>query len=482
MDTSTFWTIASVVNYAAALLVIERILRTRRDSRGMLLWILVLLLLPLLGLILYLLVGQAPIERRVRRRRRRRRQIEPHLQQRTAVLAASFDGRASGHPSEQQRALIRIATKVSDSVVTRGNEVLIYHDAEQAFLELGLAIEAAQSHVHMEYYIFRGDETGRAVRDLLMRKAREGVEVRLLVDAVGSWNLRRSFIRPMQAAGVKVAFFMPWGVRRRFHLNCRNHRKLTVIDGRLGFFGSKNIADEYLGRKKRRYGPWRDTHLRVQGPCVAQLQEVFVEDWHFTTRENLTADRYFPVPEAAGDKLVQMAPTGPDRRPGVLHQLLNAAVSDARHSVSLLTPYFVPDAAMMLALTSAAYRGVRVQVLLPSRPDHKLLLWAARGCYAELLDAGVDVYEFADGMLHSKEVIVDSRWAMVGSANMDIRSFRINFELTSLLYDEDLASQLQQSFDRLRGQARRIRRRDLEAWGYPQTMAAGVARLATPML
>ena len=320
------------------------------------------------------------------------------------------------------------------------------------------------------------------MRDLLVKKAREGVEVRLLLDAVGSWSLSRAFVKSLKDGGVKVDFFLPWELtRRHFQLNCRNHRKLVVIDGRIGFLGSKNIADEYLGRRKK-LGPWRDTHLHVTGPCVTQLQEVFVEDWHFAHLEDLSDPRYFPEPALVGQQLVQIIPSGPDREPGVLHQLLYAAVSDARRSVSFLTPYFVPDAPMLLALTSAAYRGVRVQVLLPSRSDHPLLLWAARSFYEELLEAGVEILEYDHGMLHSKEVIVDGRWSMVGSANMDVRSFAINFELTSMLYGEDLARQLQSEFDELSRQAGHVTLDTVKAWGYRQRLAAGVARLATPML
>lgn len=482
MIPSYVWSILSIANYAVVALVILHILRTRRNPRGMLVWILTLLLLPFLGLLLYLLVGETPIRRRVRRRRRRRRKIESGLAQQTAVLASAFDGREQRETPNAHLAMMQLATRISDTVVTHGNEVDVYHDAERAFLALSLAIESARSHIHMEYYIYADDETGRAMRDLLIKKAREGVEVRLLLDAVGCWKLRRSFVKSMQREGVTVAFFLPWGLtRRRFQLNCRNHRKLTVVDGNLGFFGSKNIADEYLGRRNAST-TWRDTHLRVAGPSVAQLQEIFVEDWHFATKEDLSSDRYFPEPTIAGDRLVQLVPSGPDRRAGVLHQMLNAAVSDATRSVSLLTPYFVPDGAMHLALTSAAYRGVRVQLLVPCRSDHWLVLWAGRSFYRELLEAGVEIYEYDKGMLHSKEVIIDQRWAMVGSANMDVRSFKINFELTSVLYDEGLAFALQADFDRLRDQAHRQTIRRIKDWTYGQELAAGLARLATPLL
>lgn len=479
----TVWSILWAGHYLAALVVIEHILRNRRDPRGMLAWILALLLLPILSLILYLMIGYMPIERKVRRRRRRRRVIEPELLKATKAAVGPYDVMDMPELDPAQRSILRMSTRLSDSYVTHGNAVTIYHDAEALFLSMSLAIESAHSHIHMQYYIFSADETGRAVRDLLLRKAREGVEVRLLLDAVGCWRLPRSFVREMERGGIQVKFFLPWGLtRRRFHVNCRNHRKAIVIDGQVGFLGSQNIGDEYLGRR-RKYGPWRDTHLRVRGPAVTQLQEVFVEDWHFAAGEDLASQpRYFPEPQLGGAQIVQIIPSGPDRRLNVMHQLLFAAVSDARHSITLITPYFVPDRPMLLALESAAYRGVKVRLMLPARSDHRIVLWAARSYYQELLESGVELYEYEEGMLHSKVVVVDRRWAMVGSANMDERSFRLNFELTSILYDSELAQELLADFDVLRGRARRVTAEALQSWTYLQTLAAGASRLATPLL
>lgn len=476
------WSIISIVNYVGVVIAVLHILRRRREPRGMLAWILALVFLPVIGLVLFLLIGNMPVERKMRRRQRRRRLIEPSLAQRTRTLAEDHDAIQAPRLDPAQRALMRLATRVGRSVVTRGNEVDIYHDAEKIFLALSLAIEEAASHVHLEYYIFAPDDTGHGVRDVLIRKAREGVEVRLLLDAVGCWGLPRSFVRPMIDAGVQIAYFLPWGIStRRLGLNCRNHRKLVVVDGRVGFTGSQNVGDEYLGRKKK-FGPWRDTHMRLRGPCVAQLQEIFVEDWHFAAGQNLSAESYFPAPQPEGSQSVQIVASGPDRRPHVLHQLLLAALSDARHAVSLLTPYFVPDYAMLMALESAVYRGVKVRLLIPSRSNHRVVLWAGRSCYEDLVEAGVDVYEYEHALLHSKVVIVDDRWAMVGSANMDERSFRLNFEVTSILYDEGLARDLQSDFDSLRSRAHRITRDELAAWTYGRQLMAGLARLATPML
>jgi cardiolipin synthase len=222
--------------------------------------------------------------------------------------------------------------------------------------------------------------------------------------------------------------------------------------------------------------------LRLLGPSVAQLQEVFVEDWHFAAREDLSGEKYFPMPKPEGRQAVQIMPSGPDRQPYAMHQLLLGAAADAKSSICLLTPYFVPDHAMLLTLESAALRGIEVRLLIPSRSDHRIVLWAARGCYEELLEAGVEIYEYSRAMLHSKVIIVVSRWAMVGSANMDERSFRINWEVSTLLYDRPLATELQTDFDQLRATSQRMSLQSVRGWTYSAKMLSSLARLATPMM
>lgn len=482
MTLTTVWSILVGLSYFAVLLAIENILRTRREPRGMLAWILAMLLLPFVGLFLYTLVGPAPVQRKVRRRLLRRRKIAPSLEEKKAILRDRHSARGLERFDPSTRSLMRLATALSDAEVVSGNDILVYHDAEKSFLNHSLGIESAERHVHMEYYIFAADETGSAMRDLLVKKVRQGVEVRLLLDSVGCWKLPRRFVRQLRQDGVEVAFFMPWGPsNRRLQLNCRNHRKLTVVDGRWGFTGSKNIADEYLGRVKK-YGPWRDTYVEMRGPCVTQLQGVFAEDWHFATKKDLSSKKYFPDPQVVGDRVVQIVPSGPDGRGDVMHQLLSAAVSDATQSVSIVTPYFVPDRAMFLALTAAAYQGVKVRLLLPSKSDSFLVLWAGRSFYEDLIDAGVEIFEFDDCMIHSKVVIVDQRWSMVGSANMDVRSFQLNFELTNIIYDAGVATELLVDFEGLTRAARRIDVKAIKSWTYPQALAMGLARIATPIL
>jgi cardiolipin synthase len=360
--------------------------------------------------------------------------------------------------------------------------VTLYYDSEQTFLALQLAIESAESHVHMEYFIFQPDETGRAVRDLLIAKCRKGVPCRLLLDYVGCFWWPREFLRSLIDGGIEVVFFMPavpWWIGRR--MNFRNHRKIVVVDGRIGFTGSQNIGDEYLGRLKK-FGAWRDTHMRLIGPAVQQLQEVFVEDWHFATGTDLVGDECFPAVDPAGEQVVQIIPTGPGGHGRAMHHLLYAAIAAAEYSVCIATPYFVPDLPMLVAIQSAAYRGVRVQMLIPAKSNHWLVLWAGRSFYSEMCDAGVEIYEHRETMLHSKVVVIDKSWAMVGSANMDQRSFRLNFEVTAILFDEAPARDLYRDFAALRDGSQRTDPRRWRDASFRESILLGTARLASPLL
>jgi cardiolipin synthase len=465
-----------------ALFVIVTILRRRKEPMSMLAWIFAVVTLPFVGAALYGLISATRVRRKASRRRRRVAHLMARLKERAASRARGLeDGLANDLP-EDLRTVEHIGLRLSQMPATAGNAVDVYQEANETYAALEEAIRGARQHIHLEYYIWQPDETGRHFRDLVAEKAREGVECRLLLDAVGCWRLTRRFTRPLKRAGCQVAFFMPlYPTRRRISFHLRNHRKIAVIDGRVAFLGSQNIGDEYRGRLKR-LSPWYDSHMRVSGPAALFLQQIFTEDWLFATHESLTADAFFPTPECLGDSVMQVLPTGPEQDFSALGQLVFAAVSTAESTIRIATPYFVPYEALLVALIHACYRGVRVQLVLPTRSDATFVLWAGRSFYAELLEAGVEIYEFDGGMLHSKLVTVDDRWCMLGTANMDVRSFRLNFEVTALLYDRSVAQGLSASIERYCASARRVTLRDV--WQRPahQQLLEGVARLFVPLL
>ncbi|MDM8546063.1 cardiolipin synthase [Candidatus Venteria ishoeyi] len=461
------------------------ILRHPGEPQVMLSWMMLFFLLPILGVVLFLLLGTPKLARMRKRRDKKRKQLDT-LELRLQRLQQQYI-----HPScevlpERVRGFITFISHLNKMPPTCNNQVQIYHDGPQALAALCEAISQAQQHIHLEYYAFHADETGQKLAKLLREKARAGVECRVLVDFIGSWGWSRHFLHRLRKSGVEVSYFLPvvpW--RGRWRVNFRNHRKIAIIDGLIGFTGSQNIGNEYVGLDKH-YQSWHDTHLRLTGPAVHELQDVFVEDWHYAQHQDLSAASYFPPPQpqatGSDNQIVQIFPSGPDMNTRILHHLLLAIISTAQHQIDIATPYFVPDASMVLALEAAAYRNVRVRLLLPNKLDHAIVLWAGRSYYQTLLNAGIQIYEYQRGMVHSKVVIVDDNWGMVGSANMDIRSFRINFELSTLLYNQGLAQQLQHDFNHLLKDSCRILSPQDIQWDFKASLFIGLGRILSPLL
>ncbi|MCG3125948.1 MAG: Major cardiolipin synthase ClsA [Phycisphaerae bacterium] len=476
------WSLLAAVHYGLVLLVILSVLRQRKEPMAMLAWILAATFLPVLGLLLYWLVGSSRVRRKVSRRRKRIARIVARIRDQTIDRATGMHVPTRDDLPEDLALIEHLTQRLMGVPATRGNRLRIYQKADATYYAIEEAIRAAERHIHLEYYIWQPDETGRHFRDLVIARARDGLECRVLMDAVGSWSVRRDFVTPMIDAGVRVAFFLPVNpLARRWHINARNHRKIAVIDSRVAFTGSQNIGDEYLGRRKR-LSPWRDAHIRLEGPAVLFLQQTFAEDWYFSTREDLADERYCPAPESPGNSTVQIVATGPDQDVRVLEQVIFGAVSTAQKSIRVATPYFVPNPELLMALKHAAYRGVRVQIVLPTRHDAPVVLWAGRSFYDELIRSGVEICEYDHGVLHSKIITVDDRWCMLGSANMDIRSFRLNFEITALIYDSAATIELSESIDRDLGDARPITLPSVWRRRYHQQIIEGAARLCSPLL
>jgi cardiolipin synthase len=474
--------VTTIGGYLLAFAVIVRILLQQREASATLAWILIIVFLPFLGVALFFLVGRP----RVRRRARKRLRSRDELERRPGQIPYRDDGCdlvvLETEMDKLPRTISRVATCVSDTPPLQGNLTEIFIDADRAYQRMEEAIRSARHHVHMMSYIYRDDLAGRRFRDLLTEKAQEGVEVRLLVDAVGSHHLDSGFFLSLQNAGGRYAEFMPvLPLRPHWRPNLRNHRKILVTDGRVGFAGGLNIGDEYQGRKKK-YAPWRDTHMRAEGPAAWRLQEIFAEDWFFATDEDLIDPRYFPDQRPSGEELIQVVESGPDQPHETIHTVFFTAITEAQKTVYITTPYFVPDAAVLMALKAASWRGVDVRVLLPGKSDLKLIQMAGRSYYRELLEAGVKLYEHRPGILHAKTMVVDGSWATVGSANMDVRSFRLNFEITALLYDQNVTRHLSASIERFCHRARRITLRDVRQRHLPQQLIEGGARLMTPLL
>ncbi|MFO0822098.1 MAG: cardiolipin synthase [Gemmataceae bacterium] len=362
------------------------------------------------------------------------------------------------------------------------NAVTLYHDGHPAYEAMLEAINAAERHVHIQFFIFRSDTSGRRFIDALCECARRKVEVRLLYDSVGSYNLSSRLLRQLRDAGGQVAAFLPlFGPMYRLRVNLRNHRKIVVIDGRIGFTGGLNIGDEYLGMH-RAFGPWRDTFLRLEGPATHGLQRVFLEDWFFATNEAPHGARYFPKSSMPGKVLAQIVHSGPDSEYKAIRETYFAGIVNARKRVWIASPYFVPDAGIKDAMMLAARSGVDVRFLGLFRPDKWMPFLAARFYWADVLAAGVKVYQYSPGMMHSKYVLVDGEWASVGSANMDNRSLLLNFETNCQFFDAGVVAEMEQAYLKDLEVSLRL---DLEVYAarpVVSRLAENAARLFSPIL
>jgi cardiolipin synthase len=464
---------------AIILVVIPWVLLTKKDATAALAWCLIVVFVPLLGALLFWVFGYNYV-RRLRHKRRHRAAFRRAHPPKTPWAARDADEGGEGESSSPD--LARLARRVRAFPVSHGNHVTLYHETEQAFAALLDAIAQARHHVHLEFYIFRSDATGQRLADLLAQKAKEGVEVRLLYDAMGCVRTRQRLFQPLRAAGGQVRAFLPLNpLRSHIQVNLRNHRKIVVVDGRVAFTGGMNIGDEYLG-KSAYFGYWRDEFLRMEGPAVGALQRVFAEDWDFAGGEVPDGGAYFPDLPAAGAAAVQVVESGPDQEPNSIRELFFAAILSAQHRLWIASPYFVPDAGLLDALRLARYRGVDVRLLSLLKPDHFLSFYAGRYYWTELIGLGARVYQYARGMMHAKILMTDGKWALVGSPNLDNRSLHLNFEAACMLYSPELVIALEQQFLRDLEDAHLLDPKTYAARPLPERLKENACRLFSPLL
>lgn len=444
-------------------------------------WILSLALLPFAGFLIYYFLGPQRLKKqRLKRLRSRASALAP------ADVVMLREARAHAPPALRQMAALGMAA--CGLPVSSATSAELLSGGARTFDAIFDAVRAARDHVHLEYYIFEPDRIGTALRDLLIERARAGVKVRLLLDALGSQRVGRQFMAPMQAAGVHVALFHETRIGRRLRpvTNYRTHRKIVVCDGRVGFTGGVNITDAEDARA--RADAYHDVHLRIEGSAVRWLQTTFLEDWTYATGEDprqidhalplLLPD--LPLGEAAGEIPVQIVTSGPDNPLEAIHRMHLAAIQSSERRAWLTTPYFVPGEPALMALTSAALRGVDVRLLVPRRSDSLVVSAAARSYYDELIAAGVKVWEYKARMLHSKTLVVDDHCAMIGTANFDNRSFRLNFEVMAVIYGTTLAEPLVAQFETDLRSASPIRANRRQK--FLRRLADATARLFSPLL
>ncbi|TVY03295.1 cardiolipin synthase [Cohnella terricola] len=441
---SLFLGLVLILNMALASVVI---FRERRDIGSTWAWLLVLYFIPYLGFILYLFLAQN--YKRIRLFEWKEIDRIGTREEAREQLARLSEGESvmRNVSAIEYRELVVMHLNANHAVLSENNGVELLMDGKLKFESLFRDIAEAKDHIHIQYYIIQRDELGAKLIKALTEKARGGVTVRLLYDELGSRSVNKRFLQELRDAGGIAEAFFPSKFRMiNFRLNYRNHRKLVIIDGKVGYVGGFNVGDEYLGLAPK-FGYWRDTHLRIRGEAIHAMQIRFILDWNQASRADIHySPNLFPEPEAAGTAGMQIVSSGPESKLEYIKNGYIKMISSAKRSICIQTPYFIPDAGFLDAVRIAVLSGVEVKIMIPDKPDHPFIYWATLSHIGELLKLGVSVYLYRNGFIHAKTIVVDGKIASVGTANMDVRSFKLNFEVNAFIYDEDISERLEEAF------------------------------------
>jgi len=443
-------------------------------------WLAVFSSVPFLGFVFYLMFG-----RNYRKQRMFRKKHIADMKTAQSIAERKLATVEFMKTFSHEKANVMKLSRRLGNPISFASDTEVLTNGEITFQEIKAAIEKAEHHIHLEYYIVRHDTLGQKLKELLIRKAKEGVEVRFLFDDVGSGALSSAYIKELSNNGVQTMSFNP--VRMPIlnsKVNFRNHRKIVVVDGEYGFVGGLNIGDEYLG-KDEYFGFWRDTHLKITGEAVRRLQIIFLQDWLYMSNEKIELENYLPVCSTASDPQhggVQIIASGPDKRTTVIKDIFFSMITSAQKSVWIASPYFIPDEDILTGLKIAALSGVDVRLLVPGIADHKIPFHASRSYFPVLLEAGVKIYEYAEGFMHSKIIIVDGELASIGTANMDMRSFHLNFEVNAFLYQTKSILKLQEDYMQDVENSNQIDHEEFHNRAYRKRIFESLARIISPLL
>ena len=454
---------------------ISVLLLENRNPVRSLSWVIVLVLLPIIGIILYLLIGQNYRKQKIISKK--------SIRHNTKLSKTEF------HPEDFQEFitqshhfnLVNLLKKNSDAPAYAFNKIDVLADGEATFDSMFEAIKNAKDHIHIEFFIFGDDRISNHLRELLIEKAQAGVRVRMIYDYLGSIDLSKKYLQSLRDAGAYVKPFLPLRLRlRRSKINFRNHRKLLIVDGKLGFTGGLNFADRYIFGNT--LGKWRDTFVRFEGSVVHGLQSLFLTDWYFVERKLITDLKYYPKPKKHSENLVQIVSSGPDSDWESIMQGIASAIMSANKYIYIHTPYFVPNDVILNAVSIAALSGIDVRLMIPTVSDSKLSDACTFSYLGEILDAGVKVYQYKDGFLHSKAIVIDDFISIIGSANLDERSFNQNFEANAFIYDVETSVELKGLFIKDQDNCRKISIDDWNNRKRSQKLKESFARLFSPII
>lgn len=448
-------------------------------------YLLITVLIPVVGMLIYFAVGANYRRNKLYNKKIvRNKTLLAEVRQR--ILIESEKSLETGEPAVIAHKKIARLLLNEYSPLTGNNDVKLLLNGENKFPEVIKALKAARHHIHMEYYIFENDTIGNQIKDILIKKASEGVKVRFIYDDFGSSSIRKTLVPQLLAGGVEaLPFYKILFIALSNRANYRNHRKIIVVDGCTGFVGGINVTDRYINspvNKKQVF--WRDTHVRINGPGVYYLQYLFIADWNFCTGKTLKLeDRFFCHTKSVhGHAIVQIAASGPDSDTPTIMFSQMEAITTAKEELLITSPYFIPGESVLNAIMMSALSGVKVKLLVPDKSDSRIVNAAARSYYGSVLDCGVEIYLYKKGFVHAKTLVADSQLAIIGSANMDHRSFELNFEVNSMIYDTKIAQQLRDAFYRDIKNAIKITPSTWKKRSLYQQLPEKMARLLSPLL
>jgi cardiolipin synthase len=463
------------ISYILAIISAINAVMTARTSQGAIAWVIFLLSIPYFAVPTYWVFGRSRFHGYLVPRQ----SSDKHVMHRLETVIDKLQPFCV--PSSEMTAVGLAAEKLVDLPFLNANSTQLLIDGEATFNSILQGIDAAEDYVLFQFFIVHDDEIGRKVKSHLIEKAKQGVRIYFLYDEVGCHSLPQKYINELAQAGVEIyEFNTQKGLFNRFQLNFRNHRKIVVVDGKVAWTGGHNVGDEYLGKSKK-FGHWRDTHLRIEGPAALAMQISFIEDWFWAREKHLSGLSWDPVASKDDNQKILVIPSGPADILETASLMFHHAINSATQRLWIASPYFVPDDAIIHALQLAGLRGVDVRILIPNEPDHLLVYLSAFSYYDDASLTGVRFFRYTNGFLHQKVMLIDSKAATVGSANFDNRSFRLNFEITAIVSDPKFALQVEEMFTEDFKHSKEMTKEDVDKRSYAFKLAIRLAKLASPI-
>ncbi len=488
--------IVLVVSYILSLIISIKLILENRNPSKTLAWILIFMIFPIIGLLFYIVLG-----RNIRKIKINKMNKLAYKTKKDNIL---FDANEINKLVNNQIEIIKQSDFADDenidsraiSIISlllnggsfpfiKNNKIDLYKDGNEKFDNLIEDIRSAKSYIHLEYFIIKDSEIGKKIKTELIKKAKQGVKIRIIYDNVGCWRfwINNKFIKDMKSYNIEVVPYLKGKVVIPLggQINYRNHKKIVVIDGLIGYMGGVNIGDEYIGKNKK-FGYWRDTHIKIQGTAVHMLQMMFLSDWYYNTKEVLPNSEMFPKVSIKGNSIMQIVSSGPDCNLELIHLSYFYAICQSKQSIYIQTPYFIPDETLLESLKCAILNGVEVIILFPKIADHKIVNIASYSYFEELLQYGAKVYLYKKGFLHSKVMIIDNFIASTGSANMDLRSFKLNFEVNAFIYDKEFIDKMKKQFLLDLEDSEQLNETEFYKRGNLVKMKESISRLFSPIL